>query len=451
MSNHKKTIYVLGAGASGMVAAIFAAKNAPSAGIILVDHNSKPGRKILSTGNGKCNLSNRAMGVEHFATSSGNTFIADVLAKCGVNFTEDFFQNLGLLIKEKHGGYLYPNSEQASSVSKILALECERLGIVFQMNTKVTSLTKYGDYFRIGLTETIYEAPQKKGKGKPGKPVIAGYKESVVQADYVVNCLGGPAGQNLGATYDGGILSKGFGHTLIEQKPALVSLRLKEDFLATLSGVRLEAKITLSQWETDYKKAKNSEEFGEIIFTDYGISGIPVMQLSYLVSEQPMLKTCLTLDLLPELSMDAKKTFVSLRTKSKTFSNRSVEEAFCGMLPQNLLYVLLKLVDIEPTKPANTLSEKEINSFTDILGNFVLVVEGTNGFSQAQAASGGVSLQEIDAHFQSIKIPKLYFAGEVLDVVGQCGGYNLQWAWASGAIAGEACGKACGNGVIGCD
>ena len=440
MNRKAPKIYVLGGGAAGLTAAIFALRTCPGVSLTVLEHNMKAGRKLLATGNGKCNLSNVQMDAKFYDSFTDNGLISDVLKRFGTEETIRFFQSLGLPVKNRNG-WLYPNSEQASSVLKVLLLELERLGAVIRNNTEVLSVEREPDGFLISLRETVFENAPKK-KGKPGKKVPAGQTERKEHADFVINCLGGPAGNNLGAGFNGTLIAEELGIRTRRFLPVLTAFKLNESFLSKLSGTRKECSLTLTRIR---KNGENPEIFpnsGEVLFTDYGISGIAVMQLSGKVSACPEAEYVLSLNLFPEFGESELGEKLTEHFEKEAVSGRKVCDALSGWLPASLIEVIISGI-FQETEPATAdLTPADIEKISESFHAFRLRVTGTNGFSQAQAALGGVELGEVTSGLEAAGIPGLFFAGEVLDAAGTCGGYNLQWAWATGSISGTACGMA---------
>lgn len=400
-------VVIVGAGASGLMAAIAAAGSNKS--VLVIEQNSKAGKKILATGNGKCNFTNLHQAPECYR-SDDNTFAMKVLSNFDTGKTLKFFENLGIFPKERNG-YIYPFSEQASSVVSVLLMECERLNVKVIYNEKVKSVIK-PDFTLVTSgpdnTEAVYY----------GKKLII--------------ATGGCASPKLGSDGSGYDLARAFGHTIIKPLPALVSLKSPDKFCRTVSGVRTQAKVTAYA-----AKGLVSVEEGEIIFTDYGISGIPVMQLSRFVSKalDRGEKVFLILDFFKEHTEDELKHILLARCSNNP--DKTLEQMMIGLFNNKLNYVILKEAKLNPELPCRKASGQDILKLADKIKNFRIRIEATNSFDFAQVTSGGVSTYEIDpSTMESKKKKNLYFAGEVVDVDGTCGGYNLQWAWSSGYTAG---------------
>ncbi len=424
-------VIIIGAGASGLVAAIAAARQGSR--VLVIEQKDKVGRKILATGNGKCNFTNRYQGPECYR-SEDSLFAGRVLSFFGVEQTLSFFQELGIYPKSRDG-YLYPNSEQASSIVQVLCMECKRLGVGFQLNEKVIRVVK--PYFTVNtevLSENIRANTMR--VSKENDKIKNEEKEHIYRAKKLILAAGGCASSQLGSDGSGYSLAKSFGHTLIKPLPALVQLKSPEKYLKTVSGVRMHAKVRVISGQKEL-----IQEEGEIIFTDYGISGIPVMQISRFAAKamEQGEKVHLLLDFIPELKAEALKLQLQQRIHNNPAKN--TEELLVGLFNHKLNYITIKEAGIDIYKKAGLLTEQEIDSLVRKIKEFKMLISGTNSFEQAQVTAGGISTKEVkEATLESKRMQNLYLAGELLDVDGTCGGYNLQWAWSTGYLAGSAAG-----------
>ncbi len=409
-------VFVIGGGASGMVAAIFAAERGHA--VTILEHNDKLGKKLFATGNGKCNLTNSTFPPACYRGGE-EAFVATVLEAFSPEDTKAFFRRIGLILKEKRG-YWYPQSEQAASVVSVLSYELRRLRVRVMTDCEVKKVVRFSN-----------EAPHFQ--------IEYVHKENganVAKADAVILACGGMAGQNLGAGDWGYRFAKSFGHTVTSLTPALVPLCTEERWVRSVSGVRLEVGLTIGSDESNL----SVKEKGEIVFADYGISGIPVMQLSRYAADWRRLghKVYACIDLLPEVSEDSLATILNEHFYGRIFDGRTAEEALCGILPKKLLYTVLKLAGIDPVMPAKTVPDNKVSLLVDTIKKLRLSVTGERSYEFAQVTAGGVCLEEVDpTTCESRLVDGLYFTGELLDVDGTCGGYNLQWAWSTGAIAGK--------------
>lgn len=396
-------VVIIGGGASGMMAAIVAARK--GAKVTLLEKNKQVGKKLLVTGNGKCNFSNENQELSYYRCDYP-FFVQKVLETFSMEDTKVFFEELGILIKERNGG-LYPNSGQAASMVEVLRLELQRLQVKVACNTEVLSVQKKEEIFLISTENWTYEA------------------------DTVIFSSGSKAAPITGAGESGYQFAENFGHSLIKPLPALTSVYVKEKDIAKLSGVRQDTLLRL-EIEGDAL-----EEFGELQFTSYGLSGIPVFQLSrYAVRALDKGKSCkMYLDFLPKLQIE---DIVKLLTDKKNYiGNRTGTDVLLGMFPEKLSAILLTRAKISAKKKARDWSEKELWQLAVQMKNLSFTITKCRGYEQAQICTGGVDVLEVDEHTMESKLVKgLYFSGELLDVDGACGGYNLQWAWSSGYLAG---------------
>lgn len=399
-----KRILVVGAGASGMMAAICAANE--NNRVTIYERNEKPGKKLLATGNGKCNLTNMDMGPDHYYTLD-----ADKLARCLARFSQkdtiSFFEKAGLLTRQKDG-YVYPYCEQASAVLDMLLTMLKRKKIV--LKTGVESIC-------------ISHSPKK------GFVVTSSKKKACFDA--VILACGSKAGIK-NANSDGYDLAKTFGHRIKKLYPALVQVRCKESFFPMIAGVRVKAKASLYVDDRII-----SEEQGEIQLTDYGISGIAVFQMSRLIAEflDQDKQVKVILDFFPHMSAEEWCKFYTDRIRQ--YEGRTVEEFQLGLLHKKISLLLLKENNLRPSDCIQGSISPQLQSLCDSMKAFVVTPGQVNPFEQAQVCSGGVMFDEVDDHMQSIYQKGLYICGEMLDIDGKCGGYNLQWAWTSGRIAGR--------------
>lgn len=402
-------VIVIGAGAAGMVAAVGAAR--AGAGVILLEGKEKPAKKLLMTGNGKCNLTNVSGGMPEMYRGTHPEFVLPALKDFGPQETISFFESMGLLTREKRG-YIYPYSEQAAAVADILAAELKRLKVKVKCSQKVTGL-EYSRDKKMWLVHTD-------GWTYEGKSAVL--------------CAGSKAAPATGSDGSGYALAASCGHTVIKPLPALVPLKVKESFVKNLSGIR--STVRLSFCAEGYPVMT---EEGELQWTDYGISGIVVFQLSRFAAEalEHGKEVHIFADLMPEYG---REQVMEILKKTSSLE---------GVFPKKMIPVLLKEAQVTsggtPGIPGGW-SDEETARLCSKIKNLSLTVTGTKSYEAAQVCLGGVDTEEVDAAtMESLMCPGLYFAGEILDVDGACGGFNLQWAWASGLRAGRAAAE---KGVI---
>lgn len=406
-----KKVVVVGGGASGLAAAIAAAMEGAS--VTILEHTGRVGKKLLSTGNGKCNLTNLSM-PEGAYRGRHPEVAAQVIEQVTVADTIKFFEELGILTMDKNG-YIYPNSGQASSVLDVLRSETERLGVKVICDCKVTGIA--GD------------------KSKKNLRISAG--KEIYQADAVILAAGSKAFPSSGSDGSGYVLAEKLGHHVIKPLPALVQLRCRETYYKQLAGVRTDVKVGLIS-----EGKVIAEDQGELQLTDYGISGIPVFQVSRFASEalDRGKGVAARIDFLPAVSEPDLERMMEARLKRLGY--KEAGEFLTGVLNHKLSQVLLKLAGISLHQKAEQLDKKQVKRLIKQIKFYETEITGTNPFANAQVCCGGVDTSEIDPQtMQSRLVAGLYLAGEILDIDGICGGYNLQWAWSSGILAGKSAGK----------
>ncbi len=397
----KQQVIIVGAGASGLAAAIQAARQGAS--VTILEHTAKPGKKLLSTGNGKCNLTN-LMTPDGAYRGGQQEFIKKVLDHVTVEQTLEFFQDLGLVLTDRNG-YVYPNSGQAASVLEALLFELDHLGVSIVTDCNVEEIRK-----DLSLITS-------KGKKK---------------ADAVILAAGSMAAPKTGSDGSGYQLARALGHRIVKPLPALVQLKCREKWYKLAAGVRTEASVTL---KIDGKTA--AADRGELQFTDYGISGIPVFQISRFAARGINTGRQVTaeLDLLPSMDFNSTRQFLSER--AKRFSYRPAVEFLNGVLNHKLARILLKEAGISEKGFVKDITNIQIKKLTSALKGLETEILSANSFDQAQVCSGGIDTRDVDSNTMESKLVNgLYLAGEILDVDGICGGYNLQWAWSCGILAG---------------
>nr|WP_317281973.1 NAD(P)/FAD-dependent oxidoreductase [uncultured Sellimonas sp.] len=421
-------IIVIGGGASGMMAALSAARK--GAKVLILERNSKMGKKILATGNGKCNFTNINQSPACYRGEHPE-FAWEAVCSFPVSDTIRFFLEAGLYSKNRNG-YLYPNSEQAQAVRDILQMELERLQVRVETDTDVREIKKEKEGFLISGVRQIL-TPKKQSK-KRIVFVKTGEEKKQWHTRKVILATGGMAFSSSGSDGTGIKLAKRLGHTIVPCVPALVQLHCRETFYSLLAGVRVTAKVELL-----IDEVTEAMDTGEIQFTNYGISGIPVFQVSRYAAkalETGKKKIRAEIDFMPDFTKEQLENF--LENRKKQHPEKTMSDYFTGLFHDKIANVLLERADIPKDLPAGKLSQKQKESLCKQIKSFSTEIIDTNGFEQAQVSAGGVSTEEIDVHtMESRKIPGLYFAGEVMDVDGMCGGYNLQWAWSSGFLAGS--------------
>lgn len=401
----QRKVIIVGGGASGIVAAISAARE--GANVTLIEHKDRVGKKILSTGNGRCNLTNEYMTPDCFRGDE-LSIVTEILNQFGYQETVRFFEDLGVILKNRQG-YVYPISDQASSILDVLRMELNRLGVTICLEQHVTTVKKQTKGFHVVTDKGTY------------------------QGDALILATGGKAAPVLGSDGSGYTLAKQFGHRMSPVVPALVQLKGKGNSFKQVAGVRTHAKVSLFVNDEFI-----CDDTGELQLTDYGISGIPVFQISRYAAKAIYEKKSVTvkLDFLPSMPEDTLVFFVTERIKKH--GHKTAEEFLVGMLHKKIIGMLLKEANISFTATMNKVSDEKLKKLLDLCKHFPVLIEGTNGFEQAQVCAGGVKTSEINCKtMESLYEQDLYIVGEILDIDGICGGYNLQWAWATGFIAGK--------------
>lgn len=425
-------ITIIGGGAAGMTAAISAARVVGGNQVRIIEKNDKLGRKILATGNGRCNYTNilctnHDLKSNEALTTNDENFSRGILLQFGINDTINFFEELGILPREEGEGRVYPYSEQASSVQEALKSELEHLGveIIYHKNVKSVTLILEEEKNR-NNTPLGFEITLESGEKLESKKIII--------------ATGGKAGAQYGSTGDGYQIAKSFGHTIIKPIPALVQLTSDNNVFNQLKGVRAKGNVVL---------IKNNEqvsemESGEIQFTEEGISGICIFNLSRQIrldenAEEGFHNYKIKIDLIPDF--EGSKLLEKLFCRVESMKYKRKEEFLNGILNKKLAAVILKVAGIKTSGQTEDII-MDLNKLVKILKGWEIQISGTKGWKDAQVTSGGIKTTEInDETLESRLTRDLYFAGEVIDVDGKCGGYNLQWAWTSGFIAGKAASK----------
>lgn len=394
-----KKVFIIGGGASGLTAAIKASKNYD---VTIIEKNEKLGKKILITGNGKCNYWNENQDLSYYH-SSGN--YKKIVNQINLVKAHAFLDSIGIVPFIKNG-YYYPNSNQAISVVNALVDEAINSGVKI-ITEEVTKVEKKDNLF---IINDKYEA------------------------DYLIVATGGCAAPKTGSDGFGYKIAQSFGHNIIKPLPALVGLETEEK-LKELAGIRLIGDVKLL-----INNEIVQEEFGEIQINDYGFSGIPILQISSkAIKELDNNKNVyLSINLLPNIASDILGLRSFLKVQDRHLNNKSISQILDQLFNYKLSNYLLKISKIDNNAKIDKLSNDELDLLCHNILNFGFKVISDHGFDNAQTTSGGVDLKEINLDtLESNKVKGLYFCGEVLDVDGACGGYNLSFAWISGLIAGE--------------
>lgn len=424
-------VVIAGGGASGLVAAIFAAES--GAEVTILEHKDRVGKKLLMTGNGKCNLTNMSDVHGKYYSSDAQSLerIYDTLVRFDASMARSFFQRLGLYTREKRDGGVYPVSEQASVVLDVLRSACDRLGVTMRTDCELTAVKPKQAGGTIHLTQYVRADGKNKKSGMVSEKKET-IKKETMDYDQLILATGGKAAPVSGSDGSGYDLAEKLGHSLIEPLPALVQLRCSGSFFKTLSGVRAQCRLRLL---VDGRQAAAEE--GELQLTDYGISGIPVFQFSRLASRALHDgKRCeVSIDFIPYMTPDDR---MLLEKNMKNHAGRTVSEFLSGLVHKKAAAVVCRQEGIMPELTVGQAGISKVGGCIRLLSDFRVTVTAPNSFENAQVCCGGVPLAEVDENFASRRCSGVYLVGELLDCDGICGGYNLQWAWATGAIAGRA-------------
>ncbi len=391
MSKNKK-IAIIGAGASGLFCAIECAKNRFQ--VDIYEQNSKCAKKILVSGNGRCNITNTTFTQDDYFTQNPS-FVKYALDKLSFKEFEKFASSVGLLLDIKNDGKVYPLSNEAKSVTNLFISHAKNLGVNFFMDTKITDIKKlFKDY------------------------------------DGVVIATGSEAAPHLGGNADGQKFAKEFGHNIIPTYPSLVQLHLNSSLTTNMSGAKIDGEVTLF-----INNSKTLQTQGDILFTDYGVSGFAILDISQMASESLMNYQAvdIVINLLP--SFTTQKLSSHIMKLSNINSNMTILNILHGLIPIKIAKVVLNLLELSHSMKAKELNTKDSKKLANKILNWKFEVNDTHGFRHAEVSGGGVDVDEINPHtMESLKQPNLYFCGEVLDVVGRRGGYNFAWAWASAFV-----------------
>lgn len=402
-------IIVIGGGASGMMAAISAAGNGKK--VLILEHNDKTGKKILQTGNGRCNLTNLKMDNTCFCRENAG-YAMKVIMDFDEKAVMNFFHEIGLLLHDRNG-YVYPYSDQASSVRDVLNQELKRKSVRIETEIIIEKVIKREpEEFEIRTTRGVFICNR------------------------LILAAGSRAYPKSGSDGSGYEIARKLGHSIVEPLPALTSLKSDFKYAKAVSGVRCNGMVRLLENGKEIIR-----ECGEIQMTDYGISGIPVFQISRYAVQGVFHKKKMicVLDFLPDYTENDLLEFLAHKGKQK---DSSMEEAVSGMIHKKLSGMILKLSGCSPDKEVSKYNADDLKRVITNIKNLKMNITGYNSFDYGQVCQGGVSVDEINADSMESKIVKgLYFAGEIMDIDGICGGYNLQWAWSSGYKAGKAAGQ----------
>ncbi len=397
-------LIVVGAGAAGLAAAITAARRGIE--VLLLEQNDRPGKKILVSGNGRCNIANRRPDPARFH-STRPELVKKTLQSYNAKRILDFLRSVGIETEEEEEEKLFPMGRQAASVVKLLTRECQRLGVRIVTECQVTGIRQDQKEFVLESSKGSHRCRQ------------------------LLLTTGSPAAPQLGGSNAGMFFAQSLGHRLIPPRPALVALESGASWTKQAAGVKLPARVGLLA-----SGSLVTEREGDLLFTDYGVSGLAVLDLSREASLRlAEWEPCeLSIDLMPNWSKERLNKLLTARIDPER--NLPLELWLEGVLHRKLVPIILKIAGIK-TASERDLNRKMIGRLVYTIKHLKLPIQQTRDFRYAEVAAGGIDLAEIDPErMESRKVPGLYFAGEILDVDGDRGGFNFHWAWTTGMRAG---------------
>ncbi len=396
-------IIIIGGGAGGLLSAVYLKKQNPKLNIRILEALPRVGKKLAVTGNGRCNITNKNINLNRY---HGNkvSFAEYALNKYDISFTADFFESIGVPFVFE-GDKAYPASLQAGSVVDCLRFAAEESGVIIHTDTKVTNIQILKNQYRVWADKLSFVC------------------DTVIVATGLYS--GGYKCGSDGSMFE---LLKKSGFKTVNTTPAIVQLKTENDITKQLKGIKVDANVTLKVNDKIIR-----QDFGEVLFCDYGLSGPPVMQIS---REVPRTKNSMTLslDIMPEISLEDLK--VQIKNRVENLKSRPLEEFFTGMLQKRIGQVILKQCGLKLSDKAEVLNTNIIDRIARMIKSFDFKVLDTTGFVNSQVTAGGISTDEFeDKTMMSKKYDRFYAVGEILDIDGDCGGFNLQWAWSSSFCA----------------
>ena len=388
-----KTVAIIGGGASGILSAIFCAE--AGCKVTLFEQNSKLAKKILVSGNGRCNISNKNLSVQDYFGENPE-FVSYALKTFGFKEFQKIIESFGLLLDIKEDGRVYPLSNEAKSVARILEKKAQILGVNIHLNARINSI-----------------------------------KEFLQKYDAVIVATGSRAASHLGGCSDGEDFAREFQHTIVPAYPSLVQLEIENRYLHKMAGAKVDGEVTLF---INHQKELLTK--GDILFTNYGLSGFAILDISPYASKALLefAHVSLSLNLLPNFTIQ--KLSSHILTVAKREQEFTLLDIVSALLPQKIAINILDALAISHTTKADTVNPKLAKKVANTILNWRFEVEETHGFRHAEVSGGGINTEEIHPKtMQSKKQKNLYFIGETLDIVGRRGGYNFAFAWASAYVA----------------
>ena len=395
-------IAIIGAGPSGIMAAISAA--AQGARVVLIEKNEKIGRKILATGNGRCNLTNIHIDVSRYHGADSN-FVKAVFEQFDQKQTMAFFESIGVILKEEDRGRIFPRTNQATTVVHALKQRLDELRVTLCTNSCVKKIEKKNNW------------------------LISLGNDRNVWAKKLILTTGGKAAYQFGSSGDGLFWSKNFKHTIQPIYAALVPVETTETWPKEIQGIKLETRVRVIK-----NNQIISEKTGDLLFTHYGLSGPAIMGVARDVADNPTFSH-LKVDFLPEIN--EQNLLQKINNLFEDNGSKSIINNLLGFIPKNLLSQLLQIQNINPNKKSAEVDKRQRINIVETLKSLSLHVSKLRPLKEAQVTRGGITTAEVDNKtLESSLVPDLFFAGEILDIDGDSGGFNLQWAWSSGFVSG---------------
>jgi predicted Rossmann fold flavoprotein len=402
---------IVGAGPAGMMAAIIASKRGLN--VCILEKNDRLARKLLITGKGRCNVTNLEIDNKQFIDNFGKNgkFLYSCLSQFGVEDTISFFESLGLPTKVERGNRVFPASDKASDVVRVLEEELKKNKVEVEFQSKVKDIQKKYGYFEIVTNR------------------------SKINSKNVLIATGGKSYPQTGSTGDGYPLARNLGHKIVEAKPSLVPIIFREKYIKELEGLSLKnVKITISR-----KDKVLASRFGEALFTHNGMSGPIILDLSRELTKNVDFANCdliLSIDFKPALSKE--ELDKRILADFAKFKNKQFKNCLGDLLPAKIRPLFVRLSKIDPDKQVNSTTKEERTWLINLFKDLRFTIQGVGSFDEAIITSGGIDLKEINPKTMESKLVRgLYFAGEVLDLDGPTGGYNLQVCWSTGYVAGS--------------
>ena len=388
-----KKVAIIGGGASGLFSAILCAESGCE--VTLFEQNNKLAKKILVSGNGRCNITNKNLSSNDYL-GQNPSFVSYAFEQFGFSHFKNYMESMGLLLDVKADGRAYPLSNEAKSVARLFEERARELGVIIHLNAKINSI-----------------------------------KEFLNKYDAVIVATGSRAASHLGGSDDGETFAQEFGHTIIPAYPSLVQLEIDSKIVHKMAGAKVDGEVTLL---VNHQKELSAS--GDILFTNYGVSGFAILDISQRAS-QALLEfahVSIALNLLPRFNMQQLAAHITNVAKKRP--EYTVVDILVGLLPIKIATNLLDAVGIAHDTKASAINPKIAKKIANTITNWRFEVEDTHGFRHAEVSGGGVDVSEINPKtFESLKQKNLYFTGEVLDIVGRRGGYNFAFAWASAYLA----------------